>query len=201
MVKACDMLPKNVLSKLKRDHPNNIVIGHLNINSIREKFECLKDIIGTSIDMLLMSETKLNDTSPQGQFVINGFCAPFREDRNDKGGGLHLFLKDHVPCRRIIIDFSPQIEAIVVEINLKKRIWLLIGCYNHHKDRIQDCLYSIGNKLNELSIKYENIIILGDFNSEMCEDAMQVFCSTYSFKCLVKHPTCLKVPPISAALI
>ena len=51
MVKACDMLPKNVLSKLKRDHPNNIVIGHLNINSIREKFLCLKDIIGTGIDI------------------------------------------------------------------------------------------------------------------------------------------------------
>ena len=81
MVKTCDMLPKNVLSKLKRDHPNNIVIGHLNINSIREKFECLKDIIGTGIDMLLISETKLNDNFPQGQFVINGFRAPFREDR------------------------------------------------------------------------------------------------------------------------
>ena len=70
--------------------------------------------------MLLISETKLNDTFLQGQFVINGMRAPFREDRNEKGGGLLLFLKDHVPCRRIIIDFSPQIEGIVVEINLKK---------------------------------------------------------------------------------
>ena len=70
--------------------------------------------------MLLISDTKLNDTFPQGQFVINGFRAPFREDRNDKGGGLLLFLKDHVPCRIRIIEFSPQIEAIVVEINLKK---------------------------------------------------------------------------------
>ena len=113
--------------------------------------------------------------------MINGFWAPFREDRNDKGGGLLPFLKDHVPCRIIIIDFSPQLEAIVVE-----RIWLLIGCY------IQDCLNSIGNELNELSIKYENIIMLGDFNSEMCEDAMQVFYSTYSFNSLVKDPTCFK---------
>ena len=121
MVKACDMLRKNILSKLRRDHPNNIVIGHLNINSIREMFECLKDIIGTSIDMLLISETKLNDTFPQGQFVINGFRAPFMEDRNDKGDGLLLFLKDHVPCRIIIIDFSPRIEAIVAEIKLKKK--------------------------------------------------------------------------------
>ena len=66
----------------------------------------------------------------------------------------------------------------------------MIGCYNPHKDMIQDCLNSIGNQLNELGIKYEYIIILGLFNSEMCEDAMQVFCSTHSFKCLIKDPTC-----------
>ena len=120
--------------------------------------------------------------------MINGFQAPFREERNDKGSGLLLFffLKDRVPCRRI------NIEAIVVEINLKKRIWLLIDCYNPHKDIIQNCLNSIGNILNELSIKYENIILLGDFNSEMCEDSMQAFCNICRFKCLVKDSTCFK---------
>ena len=66
---------------------------------------------------------------------------------------------------------------------------------------LQDCLNSIGSKLNELSIKYENIILLGDFNSGMCEDAMQVFCNIYSFKCLVKGAHVLKVNPIPALLI
>ena len=43
-----DMSPKNLLKEMKHDYPNKIKIGHLNINSIRSKFEYLKDIIGNS---------------------------------------------------------------------------------------------------------------------------------------------------------
>ena len=50
----------------------------------------------------------------------------------------------------------------------------------------------MGNKLNELYVKYENFILIGDFNSEMNENAMNVFCATYNFKNLVKEPTCFK---------
>ena len=53
-------------------------------------------------------------------------------------------------------------------------------------------LSSIGEKLNELSLKYENIIILGDFNCELCEEVMEIFCTTYTFKCLVMEATCFK---------
>ena len=63
------------------------MIGHLNINSIRSKFEFLKDTIGNNIDIFLISETKLNDSFPAGQFMIDGYHVPFRVDRNDKGGG------------------------------------------------------------------------------------------------------------------
>ena len=39
---------------------------------------------------------------------------------------------------------------------------------------------------------YDNIIILGDFNSGMSEDAMGDFCGIYNFKNLVKKTTCYK---------
>ena len=187
-----DMFPKDLIKKLKHDNPNKIMIGHLNINSIRSKFEFLKDLIGNNIDVLLISETKLNDSFPPGQFMIDGYHVPFRLDRNDKGGGLLLYFREHIPCKKIIVDFDPLIEAIVIEINLKKRKWLLIGSYNPHKDMIQNHLNSIGGQLNDLCLKYENFILIGDFNSEMCEDAMKVFCSTYNLKNLVNEPTCFK---------
>ena len=40
--------------------------------------------------------------------------------------------------------------------------------------------------------KYENIILMGDFNSEMSEEPMQIFCNTYNLKSLVSKPTCYK---------
>ena len=57
---------------------------------------------------------------------------------------------------------------------------------------ISNHLDSIANQLNELWFKYEHFILIGDLNSEMHEDAMNVFCSTNNFKNLVKEPTCFK---------
>ena len=121
MQMANDICPIVCLRKLKLDNPNKIVIGHLNINSIRQKFVSLKEIIDDNIDILLVSETKLDSTFPVGQFSMNRYHIPFREDRNGKGGGLSLFIQDHIPCRRINVNFNPNIEAIFIEINLKKK--------------------------------------------------------------------------------
>ena len=68
-----------------------------------------------------------------------------RADRTDKGGGLLQFVREHLPAREINIEFSTNIKAIVIEINLKKRKWLLIGTYNPHKNMIDDHLNSLGN--------------------------------------------------------
>ena len=46
--------------------------------------------------------------------------------------------------------------------------------------------------MNELCFKHENFNLIGDLNSEMHEDAMNVFCATYNFKNLVKEHTCYK---------
>ena len=43
------------------------------------------------------------------------------------GGGVLLFVREHLPTREIKVEFSTKIEAIVIEINLKKRKWILIG--------------------------------------------------------------------------
>ena len=48
---------------------------------------------------------------------------------------------------------------------------------------------SIESKLQVLCLKYENIIIMGDLNSE---ERMDIFCDTNNFKSLVKEPTCFK---------
>ena len=69
---------------------------------------------------------------------------------------------------------------------------VIIGIYNAHKDMINSLLRSIGGTLNEFSLKYENIIILGDFNCEMCEEVAEIFCTTHNLKCLVKEATCFK---------
>ena len=114
-----DISPREILSNLRKNNVNKIIIGHLNINSIRNKFEYFKYLIVGYVDVILISET--NNTFPQCQFVFDGFHTPYREDRTDKGGGLLLYIREHIPCRNICFNICPNIEAITVEINLKKK--------------------------------------------------------------------------------
>ena len=55
--------------------------------------------------MLLISETKLDDTFPLGQFLINGYSAPYRLDRNSFGGGLMLYIREGIPYKTL-----PKVE-------------------------------------------------------------------------------------------
>ena len=44
------------------------------------------------------------------------------------------------------------------------------------------------------SAKYEHFIMLGDFNTEVTQTSMKVFCDSYEFKNLIKDATCYKNP-------
>ena len=61
---SVETLKNDVLNQIRKKNPNRIIIVHLKINSIRNKFEMLKEVIGNKIDILLMYETKLDDTFP-----------------------------------------------------------------------------------------------------------------------------------------
>ena len=57
-----------------------------NINSIRNKFEQLTYVVNNKIDFLMVSETKLDDTFPTSQLLMQGYSTPFGKDRTSKGG-------------------------------------------------------------------------------------------------------------------
>ena len=57
-------LPENVLHFLRLKNGDRIILGHININSIRNKIGLLGDMIKDKIDILLVSETKINSSFP-----------------------------------------------------------------------------------------------------------------------------------------
>ena len=73
------------LAELKLKNSNRIIIGHLNINSIRYKFVDLKLTLNKNIDILLISETKLDSSFPSKQFLLDGYSLPYRLDREIGG--------------------------------------------------------------------------------------------------------------------
>ena len=64
--------------------------------SIRNKFDCLCEQVKGNIDILLVSETKIDGSFSIGQFVIGGFSPPYRLDCNCHGGDLMLFVRKDI---------------------------------------------------------------------------------------------------------
>ena len=103
---------------MRKKNPNCILIAHPNINSIRNKFEMLKEVVGNKTDVLLTSETKLDNTFPLNQFILEGFTLPYRIDRTAHGGGSMLFVREDIPSKLLPnINPSCNIQNIFVKIN------------------------------------------------------------------------------------
>ena len=88
---------------------------HLNVNSLRYKFEALK-LITENIVIFSVSETKLNESFPVGQFCIDGYSEPFRLDKNDKSGGILVYIRSDIVCREIISDLPENFEGLFIEL-------------------------------------------------------------------------------------
>ena len=88
---------KMLLKSLPTSNPDKLVFAHLNINPIRNTFKMLSDQIKGNIDVLLISEIKIDDSFPNGNFLIDGFSMPYRLDRNSNDGRLMLFVREDIP--------------------------------------------------------------------------------------------------------
>ena len=111
----------NFLHQRRLKYAKSLIIGHLNINSIRNKFLDFKELVLSDTDMCLILETKLGDSFPDQQFNVNGYKM-FRKDCNKFGGGLILFVKENTPCKVFnAFRFSEECEIISIDFSISKK--------------------------------------------------------------------------------
>ena len=177
------------LKEMKEKSPNKLIVEHLNINSIRNKFEFLEDIINRNLDIILLSETKLDDSFPSAQFILKGYGVPYRFDRNSKGGGLLFYIREDIPSKFLKLRSGCNIESICVEINLRKRKWFINSSNNPLITNHLECPNRI---IDEYRKKYQNFLFLGDFNVTTNEKYMEEFCNLNGLTSLIKKPACFK---------
>ena len=77
-----------ILKDIRMTNLNRSIIGHINANSFVDKLDSMKLIIPGNIDVMVIGESKLDNSYPISQFLIDGFSEAFRLDRNSNGGGL-----------------------------------------------------------------------------------------------------------------
>ena len=114
-----------------------LVVTHLNINSLRFKFDSLVQKITGNDDIFMISETKLDNSFPEGRFLIEGYCKPHRIDCNCHRGGIMLNVRADIHQ-----NFYPQRRY-----------------HNPNKNTIESYLELLHKGLALYSSNYENIIV------------------------------------------
>ena len=115
--KGSDIKHSKLIHKM---HSNKLVVAHLNISSISNKFEALIQDVRGHVDLLMISETKFDESFPKSQFLIKGFGDPFRIDRNIHGGGILFYVREDKTAKILPREPIPS-GCFFVMLNLRKR--------------------------------------------------------------------------------
>ena len=116
------------LKDVRINNTKRLIIGQLNINILRDKFEQSSAMISGNADIFMISETNLIETFPIAQVSLQGFSNPYRFDRNRSGGVIMFYIREDIPSRLIERKFLTNTEYFFGEINFIKKKWLLC-CY------------------------------------------------------------------------
>ena len=117
---------------------------------------------------------------PSSQFQIYCFRNPYRVDRNHRGGGVLLFVRESLITRLSSRHSFPHDIEILLKLNLRKNKWLICCCYSPHKNLINYHLQKLAIGIQIYSNNYNEILLMGDFNAEVSS-----FCELYEVNSII----------------
>ena len=174
------------MENLRLKNSGKVVIGHINNHSLKNKFQFLIEIFRDKVDFLNKAQF----------FVLHEILLKtIQIDRNRKERGIILYARKDIPSKLInssCIDHDK--EYFLVELNFRKQKRLIICNYNCHKTMIKEYLEYISKENDSHSSKYDNFLLLDDFNSEPTEEAMKSFCQYIILKTYYINPHATKTP-------
>ena len=122
---SCDTLSGTSFETLS----NHLSIFHLNIQSIVPKIDIIRSE-ADAFDVLVFSESWLKPNITDDTIQIENFKPPFRKDRVDRvGGGVALYVRDTIPCKRRTDLELRDLESVWVELQVKCKRILVGGFY------------------------------------------------------------------------
>ena len=171
----------------------NFSVVHYNVQSLLHKV----DIIGSefsNFDVVSLTETWLNNSISTHELAFNEFQLPFRRDRTgDSHGGIAVYVRNGIPCKRRNDLELTSIECLWLEINIRNRK-TLIGTFYRPPNSTPQVLTDIENSIGlAFDTGTSDIVILGDFNlnilNPQSEKKIVDICQQCNLTQLMDEPT------------
>ena len=157
------------LEAKRTNSSKELLLCHLNINSIQNKFDELVDVIHKlKAHIIFIGETKIDSTYPNSQFYIPGYSL-FRKDRKKGGGGILAFVSAVIPCKRLNFNRTYKcIEAIALEITVGRKEMILIGMYRPPRALTGSYQLALEDELSHICnwayLQRGIVAVIGDLN-------------------------------------
>lgn len=184
------------LKVMRFKDPTRFICASLNINSLRNKFSCIKDLLDRNIvDLLFISETKIDNSFPNAMFTVDNYHL-WRADRTASGRGIIAYLRSSIAGDRKTELECKITESIAVEVIIENNKWFFLGCYRPPSMSETSFSDDIHPTLDKITTKYDNINIIGDLNFDMSRDDKNFqlvnLCDVFNLANIVKQPTCFR---------
>jgi len=183
-------------------HLGNPSISYYNINSLRNKFVDIQDLASKTLpDILVLAETKIDNKFKNSEFLLDGYYHPHRKDYSSNSGGLIQYVRNG-----IIYSHKPEFEltnfeSISTEFTFNKQKWLVLSFYRternqNKKDNIANFFHQLNKSVEQISLKYENFLLMGDINIDANDSkaiglsVLNDFLDVHNLKNIVKNNTC-----------
>jgi hypothetical protein len=158
----------NATNVKSRETQKTFKIMLVNIQSIKNKFNILKaHIISKKYDLIAITETWINTKSGDflGEYVINGYKMIAKDRSNRRGGGVLLYVRDHILYKKIDIGNEiDNIDKVGIEIKNDENKKIIIALYYRPPAQSDETDRQIIRDFEQLNEQCSDLIILGDFN-------------------------------------
>ena len=163
----------------------------MNKNSVCNKIADLQIFIqNIPLDYLFLSGTKLDESFPNAQFNLDGYEITAGLDRDKNGGGLIVFVRRGIICKRIS-DFELSFsECICSELTISKSRWLCFSIYRPpDPGNLSIFFEELSESLSKAILKYQHFNIdlkVKGFGFNKLDE----LCNLFNLTNMIKTETC-----------
>lgn len=159
----------NCMIKIMAKQKPGLRVVHINAQSLNNKIDEFRYVFCNSgVDIICVSETWFQPTICDSIYNVNGYKL-LRADRQSNAGGVAIYIKLGLRFTlKLRSNNDSSMEYLFIEVSMQNKETILLGCVyrpNNHVD-----IEPVRNVIENLSLCYNDIIIAGDFNSNLLLD-------------------------------
>ena len=138
-----------------------------NIRGLRSNFSHLNTTLKDNYDIICINETFLDPSCPNSKLSVPGFQEIIRNDRQGFGGGVGVYVRNCIACKRRVDLETNALEIIALEVRSHNNKFILINVYNPN-NRTLDFYNEMQSCIDQVrTCGISKFIIVGDLNSDL----------------------------------